>query len=179
VKDTRGFTLVELMIVMAIVGVLLSISIAMYRSARLQGSEAAAIAALDAINQAQFAYMQTCAKHQGYAPTLVELGMPVPGSPSGFLSPDMTVGEQVHKSGYVLQMAGAEVNEAVQSCTGTKPVTGYQATADPSAPGVTGVRFFATNTDRVIYDDATTFTGKMPERGAPQQGRELKPITGR
>ena len=37
------------------------------------------IAALDAINKAQFAYAQTCG-NQRYAPTLVSLGVPVPGS---------------------------------------------------------------------------------------------------
>lgn len=177
-KDNRGFTLVELLIVMTIVGVLLSISIAGYRNARVQGAEASAIAALDAINQAQFAYMQTCGR-QRYAATLVELGTPVPGSGAAFLSPDLTTGEQVHKSGYLLQMAGTPVSDEAQTCTGSRPVSGYQVTADPVTPGATGVRYFGTNSDRVIYVDTASFSGRMPESGAPPQGHELTGITAR
>jgi prepilin-type N-terminal cleavage/methylation domain-containing protein len=173
VKDARGFTLVELLIVLTIIGVLLSISVAAYRNARIQGAEGSAIAALDAINQAQFAYMQTCGR-QRYAATLVELGTPVPGSEVGFLSPDLTQAEQVHKSGYILQMSGTEVSDDMKACTGARPVETYQATADPSTPGSTGTRFFGTNTDRLIYEDTTTLTGTMPEKGPPGKGRELR-----
>lgn len=163
---------------MAVVGVLLSISIASYRNARIVGAEGSAIAALDTINQAQFAYMQTCGR-QGYAATLVELGSPVPGSGTGFLSPDLTYAEQVRKNGYFVQMAGTEVDTDVKACTGNKPATGYQLTADPTNPGSTGIRYFGTNVDRVIYEGLETFTGKMPEKGAPPNGRELKLPTGR
>ena len=71
-RGSRGFTLVEMLVVIAIIGVLSSIAVAAYRVARLRGSETTAIAALDSINQAQFAFMQTCGR-QRYAPTLVRL----------------------------------------------------------------------------------------------------------
>jgi prepilin-type N-terminal cleavage/methylation domain-containing protein len=60
VRDARGFTLIELLLVLLILGVLLTISIANYRQARLRGAEASAIGSMSAINQAQYAYMQTC-----------------------------------------------------------------------------------------------------------------------
>jgi hypothetical protein len=48
-------------------------------------------------------------------------------------------------------------------------------TADPLTPGVSGTRFFATNTDRVVYEDADkTFAPDMPERGEPSHGVEMK-----
>ena len=178
VRDVRGFTLVELLIVMAVVAVLLSISVGAYRNARILGAEGSAIAAIEAINQAQFAYMQTCG-HQHFAPSLVELGVPVPGTDRGFLSPDLTYAEQVRKSGYFLQMAGSELEIDVKACTGNKPASGYQVTADPTVPGSTGIRFFGSNVDRVIFEGIETFTGKMPEKGAPPNGRELKPALGR
>ena len=46
-------------------------------------------------------------------------------------------------------------------------------TADPAQEG-DGGRYFATNTDRVIYQDSTTFAKDMPETGAPGHGVEIK-----
>jgi hypothetical protein len=54
------------------------------------------------------------------------------------------------------------------------PVSGYQVTADPLIPGSTGDRFFGSNTDRVVYHDTATFSGNMPETGAPGHGVEIK-----
>jgi type IV pilus assembly protein PilA len=164
---------VELLIVFAIIGVLLSMAFAGYRHARIRGGEASAVATLEAVNQAQFAYMQTCGD-QHYAPTLVSLGVPVPGTGASYLSPDLTQSDPLIKSGYLIQMGGTEAAEpAVTTCTGVTPLTGYYVTADPTAPGVTGRHFFGTNTDRAIYEGTETFTGRMPEQGAPGHGSEL------
>jgi prepilin-type N-terminal cleavage/methylation domain-containing protein len=179
VRDTRGFTLVELLMVMVIVAILLSIAVGFYRDARLRGGEAAAIGALDAINQAQFAYMQTCG-NQRYAPTFSNLGTPIPGSRMGYLSPDLAAGDNtLVKSGYTFQMSGTTVTDESRTCTGAIPVTMYQVTADPTVPGTTGARYFATNTDRVIFEAFETFTGKMPETGRPPHGTELQPVRSR
>jgi prepilin-type N-terminal cleavage/methylation domain-containing protein len=173
VRGTRGFTLVELLIALAILGVLLSISLAGYRYARIQGAESAAIATLDAINKAQFAYMQTCG-NQRYAPTLVGLGVPVPGSGTPFLSPDLTQADPLIKSGYTFSMSGTGLTDAVPTCTGATPLSGYVLTADPITPGISGSRFFGTNGDGIIFEDKTTFGGNMPETGAPPHGQEIR-----
>ena len=158
--------------VMFILAIILSMSIAGYRHARVQGGEAAAVAALEAINQAQFAFMQTCGR-QRYAPTLASLGVPTPGG-SPYLSPDLTQADEFEKSGYILKMSGTPVEEPdVLTCTGVTPTVGYQVTADPSLPGSSGIRYFGTNADRVIYSDTATFSGNMPETGAPGHGSEL------
>jgi prepilin-type N-terminal cleavage/methylation domain-containing protein len=172
VRTARGFTLIELLIVIAIMGVLLSFALAGYRSSRIRGAEAVAIAALEAINQAQFAFMQTCG-HQMYAPTLSSLGMPVPGG-APYLSPDLTRSDELVKGGYLIKMAGTEAVDAPPTCISVVPVSSYQITADPTSPGITGTRFFGTNTDRAIFADTGTFTGNMPETGAPPHGSELK-----
>jgi hypothetical protein len=77
------------------------------------------------------------------------------------------------KSGYVIGMEGVGPDERVTSCTGDTPVESYRATADPVNPGSSGRRFFATNSDLVIYQAEETFRDRMPERGAPGAGREI------
>jgi type IV pilus assembly protein PilA len=171
-SDDSGFTLIELLIVMAIIGVLASISMALYRGARVRGGEASAVAALHAITQAQFAFAQACG-NQRYAPTLVSLTTPMPTSGQGFLSTDLAADPLV-KTGYIFVMTGTVVTDAGLTCTGLDPVVTYQVTADPERPGVSGIRFFGTNTDRVVYEDQATFTANMPETGAPGHGKEVK-----
>jgi prepilin-type N-terminal cleavage/methylation domain-containing protein len=173
VRNARGFTLIELLIVITILGVLLSLAVASYRHARIRGSETAAIAALTAINQAQYSYMATCG-NQRFAPHLTSLGRPNPGTQAPYLSPDLTVADEIIKSGYLIRMSGTEVTDPAQTCTGETPVVGYQVTADPANPGTTGLRFFGTNVDLVVYENLETFNGKMPELGPPNLGQEVK-----
>jgi type IV pilus assembly protein PilA len=169
---SRGITLIELLIVMAIVGILAAIAMAGYRHARVTGSEASAVAALLTINQAQFAFSQTCG-NQLYSPTLAGLGVPSLASGQAFISPDMTA-DPLMKSGYLFVMSGTAALDARQTCNGLTPVTSYQVTADPVNPGISGIRYFATNTDRVVFADTVTFSDEMPERGAPEHGAEVK-----
>jgi len=172
VRRSNGFTLIELLIVMAIVAVLMSIGMALHRRSRLRGAETAAIGALEAVNQAQFAYMQTCGK-QRYAQSLAELGKPLEPTGAAFLSPDLTVEGELKKSGYIFRFGGTEVTDGTQTCTGSTPLIGYFMTADPEIPQVTGERFFGTNSDRIIFEDTATFMSRMPESGAPAGGVEL------
>lgn len=170
---SRGFTLIELLLVIALVGVLVSIGMAGFRVAKVKGNETAALAALTAVNQAQVAFAQACGNGR-FAPTLPALGVPMPTSGHAFLSPDLTTGDTVVKSGYQFVMTGTDAVDVKPACTGVMPVFGYIVTADPLVPGATGDRFFASNTDRVVYQDTDTFIGNMPATGAPGHGTEIK-----
>jgi len=169
--DPAGFTLVELLIVVAIVGILASTSMALYRTARVRAGETTAVATLEAINQAQFAFAQVCG-NQRYASSLASLATPMPSTGNAFVSPDLGA-DPVVKSGYQFTLAGTAVTDAELTCTGGTPVESYQVTADPVRPGLSGSRFFATNTDRVLYEDGVkTFGTNMPRRGPPTHGVE-------
>src|SRR4051812_32982736 len=168
-----GFTLIELLIVVAVIGVLASVSMAISRSARIRAGETSAIATLHAINQAQFAFAQLCG-NQRYAPTLASLAAPMPTTGQAFLSPDLGA-DPLAKGGYQFTMDGTTVTDTGLTCTGGTPVESYHVTADPLRPGISGSRFFATNTDRAVYEETDkTFAPDMPERGAPSHGVEMK-----
>jgi prepilin-type N-terminal cleavage/methylation domain-containing protein len=171
-RTAHGFTLIELIIVVAIVGVLSSISMAIYRHARVQGNEASAVATVVAINQGQFAFAQACG-NQRYAATLVALATPMPTTGSAFLSPDLGA-DPLIKTGYQFVMGGQPLNAEYKSCTGEALLEHYFVAADPVHPGITGVRFFGTNADRVVFGDAASFAGSMPETGPPSHGTESK-----
>jgi prepilin-type N-terminal cleavage/methylation domain-containing protein len=169
---SRGFTLVELIIVVAIVGILASISMGLFLHARAQGNEASAVATLVAVNQGQFAFAQACG-NQHYAATLAALGTPMPSTGSAFLSPDLTM-DPLIKSGYQFAMGGTPLNLEYKSCAGEPLLERYFVTADPLQPGTSGVRFFGTNADRIVFADAASFVGSMPETGPPAHGTETK-----
>lgn len=174
-RDSRGFTLIELLLVTLILGILLTLAMANYRGAQLRAAEVSALASMSAINQAQFAFMQTCGR-QRFAPKLTSLGKPNPGTNAPYLSPDLTATEEIVKSGYKFVMAGTEVTDQVQTCTGETPLEAYHVTADPVAPGVTGHRYFGTNINLVVYEHTESLSDRMPDRGAPSLGQEVKGI---
>lgn len=173
IRAAAGFTLIELLIVIAIIGILVSIAMVGYRSARVRGNEVSAIGTLNAINQAQFAFAQSCG-NQRFAPTLAALGTPMPSTGQPFLSPDLTASDPVVKSGYQVVLGGTAVTDQGLTCTGLAPLVTYQVTADPVTPGVSGSRCFGTNADRAVFEDSATFAGNMPETGNPGHGLEIK-----
>ena len=171
--NASGFTIVEILIVISIIGIVTSLAVIGTRHARVRAMETAAVGALRSINQAQSAYMHACG-NQAYAPTLVSLGTRPPGSESAFLSPDLAQSDPLEKSGYVIAIGGTVKTDAVPTCNGVVPLAGYYLTADPLNPGSTGLRSFGTNSDRIVYGDVATYVDNMPESGAPGHGTEVR-----
>ena len=70
-KSQRGFSLIELMIVIAIIGILIGVGIAGYRSAIKAANEAAAVKTLRSIQEQQMLYFN--ARHRSTFGTFEEL----------------------------------------------------------------------------------------------------------
>jgi prepilin-type N-terminal cleavage/methylation domain-containing protein len=142
-KRESGFTLVELMIVTAIMGILASMAIVNVWRARSAANESAAIGSLRTITSGQIAFSSTCGRGS-FAPNLPALAPAAPGA-TGFLPPDLTSGVIVQKSGFLITMGGsAAAVVGPNDCRGMATQSGYRAWADPVLFGTTGNRSFAT-----------------------------------
>src|SRR5207237_6831626 len=111
--------------------------------ARMAGNEASAIGSMRAINTAQQGYSQLC---NGFATALTQLGSAGIGGAQPFLSPDMTAGATITKSGYTMTMVAGAGAVAVTTgpCVGAAQ-TNFYATAVPQTVGSTGPRGFGSH----------------------------------
>jgi type II secretory pathway pseudopilin PulG len=169
-RSEHGFALIDLLFVMAIIGVIASMAMPGLLRARAQAGVTSAIGSLRVINSAQLTYAITCGSGF-YAPDLVTLGTPPPGSMSPFVSPDLGAANTVIKSGYTIQMIGTPTPGSAAGCNGVGAgggAAGYRAGADPNDP-VTN-RFFSTNTSGVIFEANVSLFATTPEAGSPAGG---------
>jgi prepilin-type N-terminal cleavage/methylation domain-containing protein len=170
----RGFTLIELMIVLALLGVVLSIAFNQYRGMQARGNDASAVGSLRAIAAAQWQFALTCGNLK-YATVLPDLAKPIPSTGEAFLSPDLTTADTFEKSGYIFTMVAKPLDDVPPACNGAPVAAGYAATADPARPGISGGYFYGVNADRVLYvDEQQTFAGNLPESGPAGHGAEVR-----
>ncbi|MGI9101101.1 MAG: prepilin-type N-terminal cleavage/methylation domain-containing protein [Terriglobales bacterium] len=140
-RREKGFSLIELLIVVAIILIIAAIAIPNMMRARMQANEASAVASVRTISTAETTYASTY-PNVGYTCTLGELGPPASGvamssTAAGILDNVLASGV---KAGYTFNLQG---------CSGT-PVAQYTSTAAPVTVGGTGQRAFCSATPGVI-----------------------------
>ena len=171
VSDQRGFTLIDMLFVIALIGLLSALALPSLTRARSAAQSAAAVGTIRTIGSAQLTFAISCGLGF-YAPDLPSLGINPPGSSTSFLSDDLASAATVIKSGYSFTVGATPLAGAPATCNGLAAgasAPGYVVLGDTLDPTAMP-RFFASNSEGVIYEHDVTLNGIMPEFGAPAAG---------
>jgi type II secretory pathway pseudopilin PulG len=174
-RSESGFTLIDMLFVVALIGLLSTLAIPGLMRARGAAQSASALGTMKVVNGAQLSFAITCGLGF-YAPDLQTLGVIPPSSIEAFLPVEMSSGPTFIKSGYNFSMAGVGIPGAPGSCNGLaigSASSGYALVADP-LDVTPGARYFGTNSDGTVYEDQATYSATMPETGAPPGGAPIK-----
>ena len=142
-RRQKGFSLIELLIVVAIILIIAAIAIPNLLRAKIAANESSAAAAVRQISTAQISYAASFPAI-GYAANLATLGPADPTCSAGPVSGHACILDTVlstgFKSGYTFLTSG----------TGGTPNTQFVSSSAPATFNVTGVRNFCMVTDGVM-----------------------------
>ena len=148
-RRAKGFSLIELLIVVAIILIIAAVAVPNYLRSRMLANESSAVGALRTLNTAQITY-SSAYPTIGYATTFGALAGTNcnPPTSAGACLID-TVLASGTKSGYVFQITGT---------SGSTPTSTYQYIATPVLPNFSGTRYFCTFGDAVVRFSTATIT---------------------
>jgi len=142
-RDSRGFSLIELLIVVAIILIIAAIAIPNLLRSRIAANQASAIGSMRIINTAEVTYYSSFG--QGYSTTLVKLGPPASGAPTDATAAgliDSVLASGV-KSGYTFAYAPGLVDGAGRA-------QGFILNGAPTQVGTTGSAYYFSDQTYVI-----------------------------
>ena len=163
-RKNKGFSLIELLIVVAIILIIAAIAIPNLLRARIAANESSAVGSVRTVNTAEVAY-NSAYPTVGFTATLTNLtgtctSTTIPTSTSACLIDSALAGGT--KSGYsfVLDNGGST----------SVPQGAYSMDASPVTLNQTGVRYFCSSADGVVRYGASAFTGSACQSsGTPLQ----------
>jgi type IV pilus assembly protein PilA len=119
-KQIRGFSLIELLIVVAIILIIAAIAIPNLLRSRMSANRAAAVSTLRNIHNSQAVYILNYGNGQNYASSLAQLGPGTPCSASSACLVDSLIGctaEPCAKSGYGFFLTSPAISTYVGAAT--------------------------------------------------------------
>ena len=165
-KCSRGFSLIELLIVVAIILIIAAIAIPNLLRSRIAANQASAVGSLRTLNTAEVTYATTY--NTGYSSTLADLGPPG-GSPPTPVATNAGLIDEVLAGMPSAGAGGTTANQSSKSgytfvySPGTADTTGrinvYQFNASPISAGTTGTNFYYTDQSGVIRQNSATAAG--------------------
>lgn len=167
-KHGSGFSLIELLVVVAIILIIAAIAVPNLIRSRIAANEASAVASMHVILTASNVYYANYSN--GYPPSMATMGAPpaaVPTCNQGGLLDAVLVNAPNQKSGYTFSYTGQDAPVTVPAGCAAPGFTGFVTTAVPIKVGITGGRSFCTTEDGVIHYDSS---GAAIATGAACQG---------